>query len=71
MTTTPRITQVAREEVTDFSERYEGYHEDLVSALNGLVRQQTHASDRQRQDHLQKVIEHLGERAIKLGRNAT
>lgn len=69
MTTTPRIAQVAREEVAEFSERYGGYHEDLVSALNGLVRQQAHTTDRQRQDYLQKVIENLGERAIKLGRN--
>lgn len=68
MTTTPRIAQVAHEEVIVLSERYDGYHDDLVSALNGLVRQQIHTSDRQRQEHLQKVIENLGERAIKLGK---
>lgn len=69
MTTSPRIGQVAHEEVVAFSERYTGYHDDLVSALNGLVRQQAHTSPRQRQEHLQRVIENLGAKAINLGRN--
>lgn len=69
MTTSPRISQVAHEEVVAFSERYAGYRDDLVSALNGLIRQQTHTSSRQRQEHLQKVIEKLGAQAINLGRN--
>lgn len=69
MTTSPRIGQVAHEEIIAYKERYAGYRDDLVSALNGLVRQQVSMNDRQRQEHLQKVIEKLGERAINLGRN--
>lgn len=69
MTISPRIGQVAHEEVAACSERYTGYHDDLVSALNVLVRQQDHTSPRQRQDNLQKVIEKLGAQAINLGRN--
>ena len=70
MAITPRISQVAHEEVVTLSERYLGYHDDLVSALNLLVRQQTHMTPRQRQDQLQKVIEKLGAQAISLGRNS-
>jgi hypothetical protein len=60
---------VAHEEVAAYSERYTGYRDDLVSALNVLVRQQDHTSPRQRQDNLQKVIEKIGAQAINLGRN--
>jgi hypothetical protein len=66
MTTTPRIVEVARGEVSALDDRYDGYHEDLVMALNELVRQQSHASDRQRQDQLQKIVESIGGRAIAL-----
>ncbi|MFD3655053.1 hypothetical protein [Streptomyces erythrochromogenes] len=68
MTTTPRIAEVAHEEVKALDDRYDGYHDDLVMALNELVRQQSHATDRQRQEHLQKIIESIGGRAITLGK---
>ncbi|MEU3560468.1 hypothetical protein [Kitasatospora sp. NPDC006786] len=67
MTTTPRIAEVARKEVQALDDRYPGYDEDLVMALSELVRQQGHKSDRQRQDHLQKIVEFIGGRAITLG----
>jgi hypothetical protein len=68
MTTTPRIAEVAREEVATIDERYAGYQEDLVAALSSLIQRQSHATDRQRQDQLHKVIDGIGRRAIALGR---
>lgn len=69
LTTSPRIGQVAREEAVAFSERYTGYRDDLVSALDSLVRQQSYTTPKQRQEHLQKVVEKLGAQAINLGRD--
>ncbi|MGW2501953.1 hypothetical protein ACWCXL_12685 [Streptomyces sp. NPDC001588] len=68
MATTPRIREVARAEVKQFPLRYEGYHEDLIEALDMIARQQEHMTiSRQRQELIAKHVEKVGSIAASLG----
>ncbi|GAA1890307.1 hypothetical protein GCM10009753_18660 [Streptantibioticus ferralitis] len=68
MATTPRIREVARVEVKHLPLRYEGYHEDLIDALDEITRQQDHmTSSRQRQELITKLVEKVGSMAASLG----
>lgn len=66
-TTTPRIREAARTEVGAFEERYPGYHDELVNALDEIARQQGHMTNaRQRQDQVVKLVEKIGNIAVAL-----
>jgi hypothetical protein len=69
--TTPRIPDVANEEVQQIPERCAGYREDLVMALSELVRDQVGRTDKQRQDLVTKYVDNISARVIKIqGRQA-
>lgn len=70
-TTTPRILEVARQEVVAIPERCDGYHDDLVMALDTVIREQNSAIPRQRQEQITKIIETIAGRVLDLaGRDA-
>lgn len=63
MAVTPRIHEVAAEEVRSIAERYPGYRDALVDALDQVVVHQSQAHQSQRRDDVTKVVEALGKAA--------
>ncbi|GHJ45931.1 hypothetical protein Cs7R123_32730 [Catellatospora sp. TT07R-123] len=68
--TTPRILEVARQEVVSLDDRCTGYHGELVMALDTLIREQPTSDPRQRQDHIARLVETIGSRVIQLSGRA-
>lgn len=66
MAATPRIPEVANEEVRQINEACTGYREDLVMALNELVRDQEGRTDKQRQDLVAKYVDNISARVIQI-----
>jgi hypothetical protein len=64
MAVTPRIHDVAQQEVQALPERYTGYHAALVKALDEVVAQQSTNHTNHRRDEVTKIVQSLGRSAI-------
>lgn len=64
MAITPRIHEVASEEARATEERYPGYRDALVKALDGVVVQQSQPHTNTRRDEVAKIVETLGRSAV-------
>ena len=64
MAVTPRVHDVAEQEVLAIEERYPGYRVEMVKALDEVIghQSQTHAS--KRRDDVTKVVDALGRSAV-------
>lgn len=63
MAVTPRIHDVAQQEVLAAPERYPGYRAALVKALDEVVANQATAHTNQRREEVTKIVEALGRSA--------
>ncbi len=64
MAVTPRINDVAKQEVRAIEERYPGYRAALVKALDDVVGLQSKAHATQRREDVTKVVEVLSRSAV-------
>jgi hypothetical protein len=64
MAVTPRIHDVAEQEVSTVEERYPGYQASLVKALGEVVVLQSQAHTNQRRDDVTKIVDALGRSAV-------
>lgn len=64
MAVTPRIHDVAEQEVLVVPERYPGYRAALVKALDEVVTEQSRAHTNQRREEVTKIVEKLGRSAV-------
>jgi hypothetical protein len=64
MAITPRIHDVAEQEVSAVDERYPGYRDALVKALDDVVVLQSRAHTSQRRDEVTKIVDVLGRAAV-------
>jgi hypothetical protein len=61
---TPRIVDVANEEVEKLPEYCDGYRNDLVLALSQLIRSQVGRTEKQRQEDVAKHVDLIAARVI-------
>jgi len=64
MAVTPRIHDVAEQEVLAIKERYPGYRAALVKALDDVVVLQSQAHTSRRREDVTKVVDTLGRSAV-------
>jgi hypothetical protein len=64
MAVTPRIHDVAEQEVLANKERYPGYRAALVKALDEVVVLQSQAHTSRRREDVTKVVDALGRSAV-------
>jgi hypothetical protein len=64
MAVTPRINDVAKQEVCAVKERYPGYRAALMKALDDVVGLQSKEHTTQRREEVTKVVEGLGRSAV-------
>jgi hypothetical protein len=64
MAVTPRIHEVAEQEVCGFEERYPGYRDALVATLDKVVVHQSITYVNQRRDEVAKAVDALGRTAV-------
>ncbi|MET7400632.1 hypothetical protein ABZS66_44850 [Dactylosporangium sp. NPDC005572] len=67
MAVTPRIHDVAEQEVSAIEERYPGYRATLVKALDAVVVLQSQAHTSHRRDDVTKIVDTLGRSAVVAG----
>ena len=64
MAVTPRIHDVAEQEVLAVEERYPGYREALIKALDEVVANQSTTHTNQRREEVTKIVSSLGRSAV-------